>query len=213
MTIRQRLLVALFVAVMYANPTFSASQSQVLGEASSRPPKVLDPDGGAHTPQEVVVEPRVLGQTHYVPVYSHVYTGDRATPFNLTATVSIRNTDPHLPILIKAVDYFNTEGKMVRRFLPEPKMLAPMASLGFSIPESDTTGGSGANFLVQWRARKPVFPPLVESVMIGTRGQQGISFTSRGVALSTIQPISTRKPPEPERAPSSGEIDSRAPEP
>jgi hypothetical protein len=33
------------------------------------------------------------GQTVYVPVYSHIYSGDREQPFYLAATLSIRNTD------------------------------------------------------------------------------------------------------------------------
>jgi hypothetical protein len=45
---------------------------------------------------------------------------------------------------------------------------------------ADESGGSGANFIVVWRADKPVNPPLAESVMIGTQGNQGVSFTSRG---------------------------------
>ena len=33
------------------------------------------------------------GQTVYVPVYSHIYHGDKETPYYLAATVSIRNMD------------------------------------------------------------------------------------------------------------------------
>ena len=33
------------------------------------------------------------GQTVYVPVYSHVFSGPRNIPFLLAATLSIRNTD------------------------------------------------------------------------------------------------------------------------
>jgi hypothetical protein len=38
--------------------------------------------------------------------------------------------------------------------------------------------GSGAKFLVHWRADQPVSEPIVESIMIGTQMQQGISFIS-----------------------------------
>jgi hypothetical protein len=34
------------------------------------------------------------GQTVYVPIYSHIYSGLKGRPFNLAATLSIRNTDP-----------------------------------------------------------------------------------------------------------------------
>ncbi len=46
--------------------------------------------------------------------------------------------------------------------------------------ESDLRGGSGANFIVKWKADVPANRPIIEAVMIGARGQQGISFTSRG---------------------------------
>ena len=48
------------------------------------------------------------GQTIYVPAYSHIYSGNRETPFLLTATVSIRNTDPKHQITITLVDYYET---------------------------------------------------------------------------------------------------------
>ena len=33
------------------------------------------------------------GQTVYVPIYSHIYSGNKARPFDLAAILSIRNTD------------------------------------------------------------------------------------------------------------------------
>ncbi len=56
----------------------------------------------------------------------------------------------------------------------------PLESLRYIIPESDESGGSGANFIVEWHSDKPVNRPIIESIMIGTKSSQGISFTSRG---------------------------------
>ncbi|MBU4263957.1 MAG: DUF3124 domain-containing protein [Proteobacteria bacterium] len=53
----------------------------------------------------------------------------------------------------------------------------------YIVKESDTQGGLGAKFLVRWQADKTVNAPLVETVMIGTKMQQGISFTSRAIVL------------------------------
>jgi hypothetical protein len=58
--------------------------------------------------------------------------------------------------------------------------LKPLESLVYIVKESDMRGGSGANFIVKWKADVPVNMPVLEAVMIGARGQQGISFTSRG---------------------------------
>ena len=51
------------------------------------------------------------------------------------------------------------------------------------IAEGDEGGGSGANFIVKWKAATEVDPPIIESIMIGAQSSQGISFTSRGRAI------------------------------
>ena len=123
------------------------------------------------------------GQTIYVPAYSHIYSGNREKPFLLAVTVSIRNIDPKNPISITSINYYETQGKLLKIYLEKPAVLAPLGSLRYIVPEGDKTGGSGANFIVEWRSDKPVNPPIVESVMIGTQSQQGISFTSRGQVI------------------------------
>ena len=120
------------------------------------------------------------GQTVYIPIYSHIYSGDKERPILLAVTVSIRNTDPDRWIQIDKVDYYDTEGNLVRKYLNLPMQLRAMASTRFVVPESEKGGGSGANFIVQWSAQQAVSPPVIETVMISTRMQQGISFTSRG---------------------------------
>jgi hypothetical protein len=120
------------------------------------------------------------GQTVYVPVYSHIYSGDTERPFLLTAILSIRNTDPRGPIVLTAVDYHDSEGKFIRKYLDKQMELKAMASTRFIVKESDRRGGSGANFIVKWQSQSPVNPPILEGVMIGTQMGQGISFTSRG---------------------------------
>jgi len=127
--------------------------------------------------------PKYKRQTIYVPVYSHIYVGSQVRPFDLAVTLSIRNTNADESIIITVADYYDSEGKLVKPFLNQSHILKPMATLRFPIPETDREGGSGANFIVKWHAEKPVNAPLVESVMIGTRSQQGISFTSRGVVI------------------------------
>jgi len=123
------------------------------------------------------------GQIIYVPVYSHIYTGNREKPFLLAVTLSIRNIDPKHQISITVVDYYETQGRLLKKYLDKPATLNPLESIRYIISERDTTGGSGANFIVEWKSDKFVNPPIVESIMIGTQSSQGISFTSRGRAL------------------------------
>ena len=120
------------------------------------------------------------GQTIYVPAYSHIYSGNREQPFLLAATLSIRNIDPNHQIKITIVNYYETQGKLLKKYLNKPVILTPLESLRYIIPEKDKSGGSGANFIVEWKSDKFVNPPIVESIMIGTQNQQGVSFTSRG---------------------------------
>jgi len=124
------------------------------------------------------------GQTIYVPAYSHIYSGNREKPFLLTVTLSIRNIDPEHEIKITIVDYYETQGKLLKKYLDKPVALSPLESLRYVIAESDKSGGSGANFIVEWKSEKPANPPIVESVMIGTKTQQGISFISRGQVVT-----------------------------
>jgi len=123
------------------------------------------------------------GQTIYVPVYSHIYIGSQEKPFLLTATLSIRNIDPYQQIIITVVDYYETQGKFLKKHLDRPVLLNPLESIRYVIPERDKTGGSGANFIVEWKSEDLANPPIVESIMIGAQSSQGISFTSRGRAI------------------------------
>jgi hypothetical protein len=123
---------------------------------------------------------RSTGRTVYVPVYSHVYTGNRALPVNLATTLSIRNTDPANPVTITGADYYGSSGKLLRRMLAKPVSLGPMASTSIFIQEKDTSGGFGASFLVRWHSARPVSSPIIECLMIGAYSGLGISFVSPG---------------------------------
>ena len=65
-------------------------------------------------------------------------------------------------------------------FLPGVSYAIALMSTRYIIMEGDKTGGSGANFIVKWKATQKVNPPIIEGVMIGTHSGQGISFVSRG---------------------------------
>jgi len=120
------------------------------------------------------------GQTLYVPIYSHIYSGVKGRPFDLAATLSIRNTNPRNPITLVSVKYYDSDGKLVEDYLKKPKQLNALVSTRYIITEDDKAGGSGANFIVVWKSDQKVNPPIIEAVMIGTHSGQGISFLSRG---------------------------------
>lgn len=119
----------------------------------------------------------------YVPVYSHIYHGNREAPIDLAVTISIRNISPRHSVTITAADYHDGKGKRLSSYLDAPKTLAPLSAFRFVVQQSDRAGGSGACVLVRWKGEKTTPPPLVEAVMIGTQNQLGISFLSRGIPL------------------------------
>lgn len=126
-----------------------------------------------------------MGQTIYVPIYSYIYHDDRKQTYNLTATLSIRNTDLTNPIIITSVRYNDSAGKLVRQYLERPIQIAALASTNFVIDSSDNSGGLGANFIVEWVAQTEVSSPVVEAVMISSSFQQGISWLSPGKVIKS----------------------------
>ncbi len=133
------------------------------------------------------------GQTLYVPVYSHIYHHNRQEIFELAVTLSIRNTDLTNPIIVTSVRYHNSEGKLVKQYLERPIQLDALASTDFFINRNDTSGGLGANFIVEWVAQTEISEPIVEAVMIGTDFQQGISFISPSKVIKSQNNYSNPK--------------------
>ena len=119
----------------------------------------------------------------YLPVYSHIYHIHEHRTFDLTITVSIRNVSLTDTVYITQADYYNTIGDNIRSYMKTPIYLKPLETSEIVIAEQDIEGGSGANFIFEWAKTNEKNPPLFEAVMISTYGQQGISFTTRGVQI------------------------------
>lgn len=145
------------------------------GEGKEEPAAAVTDSGDREAPGPVAVS-----QAVYVADYAHIYHGSERTRYPLTTTLSVRNTDPERSIAVNSVRYYDTEGDLARRFLEKPRRLGPLGTAEFVVAEHDISGGSGANFIVEWSADRPVSPPLIEAVMISTRQGQGLSFTTRG---------------------------------
>jgi hypothetical protein len=75
------------------------------------------------------------GQSLYLPVYSHLYHGEfnsktgKPSETLVSTHVSIRNTDPKLAIRVNSARYYDTEGKLLREYLPKPKSVPPLGTL------------------------------------------------------------------------------------
>lgn len=166
-------------------------------EAPPPPPPVEDvpePPAEAHPAGESRL------RTVYVPAYSHLPgTKETAKPSMLSVLLSVRNIDSVATITLTHVDFFDTDGERVRRYLKQPRELRPLQTAEFSVDTWDPTGGSGANFLVFWEGPSDAHPLLTEAVMTGQIGAGWVGFTSRGVELdrrpeaTQVQPTA---PPE-----------------
>lgn len=132
--------------------------------------------------------PTALGQQLYLPIYSHIWHGDsdregQAAKTLVSVAVSIRNTDASKPIRILSAQYFDTDGKKLREYVPTPKVIGPMGTYEIFVPRSDDSGGSGANFVIRWKADKPTSVPLVQAVHANLPAGRAIAFTTSAVEI------------------------------
>lgn len=121
-------------------------------------------------------------QKVYIPIYSEIYQRSRDDKTLLTATLSIRNTSETDSLFLGRVDYFNTTGALVRKYLDQPIYLKPLETIDYVINEADETGGTGANFIISYY-KKPNLTPLFQAVMIGGLGNNSFSFTTNGMEI------------------------------
>jgi len=130
----------------------------------------------------IPIESVVAGQTVYVPVYSHIY-AQGGKPFLLETTLSVRNLDPNKSINITSVQYYDTHGKLLEKYIKKPMQLDPLETTEFLVAQKKIEGGSGANFMVEWVSDTKVNKPVIETVMVGIDGQTSISFVRPGIEI------------------------------
>ena len=132
------------------------------------------------------------GQTLYLPIYSHLYHGDvhsktgKPSETLVSTHISIRNTDPVQSMRVTSARYFNTDGRLLREYLASPRSIPPLGTHELYVPRSDSSGGSGANFLISWTAEKAINPPLVEALHADIREARTLLF------VTTARPIQVR---------------------
>lgn len=128
----------------------------------------------------------LLNGSSYLSVYSEIYSQTEHRTHDLTATVSMRNINTADTIFLSKAAYYNTEGSLIRDYFDHPIFIAPMETVEIIIDERDQAGGSGANFLFNWHILPGSNAPHFEAVMISTSGQQGLSFTTRGLLINPL---------------------------
>ena len=143
------------------------------------------------TDLETIVQQDIVtarGQKIYIPAYSNIQGAEEDSSILLSINLSVRNTDPSKAINLSYVDFYNTGGSLSKRFLSSPLIIEPMATKHFYIAQSDTIGGIGANFYLEWVADTIVNEPIVEAIMLGSNGSQGFSWSSKGLVVRQFIP-------------------------
>jgi hypothetical protein len=77
------------------------------------------------------------------------------------------------------VDYYDSNGKLIKSFVSESLKIKPMAATYFFIRMPDLSEGWGAKVLIRWQAQSMVNEPIVESVTVGL-GTHSISIIRQG---------------------------------
>ncbi|QHI37144.1 hypothetical protein IMCC3317_25220 [Kordia antarctica] len=116
----------------------------------------------------------------YLSIYAQIYSLSEHKKHNLTAMVSLRNTSDEDTIYVLKARYYDTHGVLVRTYFDKPIFLAPLETAEIIIDEKDISGGTGSNFIFEWKTPNGCSEPLFEGVMNSTMGQQGLSFTTQG---------------------------------
>lgn len=116
----------------------------------------------------------------FLSIYSQVYMRTDQDYTDLTATVSLHNPNTTDTVFVDRAVYYNTQGNPIRTYFKNTIFIKPMETVQIVIDGIDNEGGTGANFIFDWKIRPDVSAPLFEAVMISTYGQQGISFVTEG---------------------------------
>ncbi|WP_162944989.1 DUF3124 domain-containing protein [Flavisolibacter nicotianae] len=122
--------------------------------------------------------------TVYVPIYSHSYMVNGKRPTDFAATLSIRSTDFRDSIFVSNIDYYNSKGELIKKYINKVLLLKPMHSSEFIVEEADRAGGAGAYFIVNWSSKYGISEPLVQAIMLSTDGSLGFSFKTDGIKIS-----------------------------
>jgi hypothetical protein len=120
----------------------------------------------------------VKGQTLYLPISTSYMAGDYA--FDVRPTIFIHNTDADHAINIVRIDFYNTSGKLVEKYLEKPLKLNPAAGTYIRVKNLlSGEEGAASHFIVQWQAETKVNDPIIRGLMLGASGTRGYTFETQ----------------------------------
>lgn len=121
----------------------------------------------------------------YVPAYSNLYYEKDVRKTYFTVILSLRNITFTDTIYFDRIEYYDSEGKLLRGFSNKVLVLRPMESFEYIVESTDKKGGPGANFVVSYSGKSDLKnPPYIEAVMLGNIDGYGFSFSSPGIEIN-----------------------------
>lgn len=139
----------------------------------------INPENWAKRKTSIKLDDALVYGKSYLSIYSQIYSISEHRRHNLTAMASLRNTSDTDTIYLTKASYYGTEGQLIRRYFDYPIYLKPLETVDIIIDELDVEGGTGSNFIFEWKTPKNCPEPLFEGVMNSTMGNQGLSFTTQ----------------------------------
>lgn len=125
-----------------------------------------------------------IQQDVYVPAYSDIYYETENNKTYLTVILSLRNISYTDTVYFDKIEYYGSSGNLIRKYIDKPLMLRPMESMEYIVNAADKEGGTGANFVVGYRAKSDLLNhPFIETIMMGNLDNYRFSFSSKGVPI------------------------------
>jgi hypothetical protein len=127
----------------------------------------------------------VINESVYVPAYSDLYYESQEKKTFFTVILSIRNISFTDTLYFTDIDYYNSHGKLLRKYIDQVLVLRPMESMEYIVEEAEKEGGAGANFVVSYSANANLINhPFIETIMMGNLDNYRFAFTSPGVRIN-----------------------------
>jgi hypothetical protein len=131
-------------------------------------------------------EPLAVSGSYYVPAYSSVSMSEGRLHADFSVTLSVHNASETQLLVVRRIAYFDTAGALVENYLKAPVALKPFSTVEVFVPASDSRGGTGANFVVDWAATGEIAEPVVEALMMGSLANRHFAFISQGRPIRVI---------------------------
>jgi hypothetical protein len=128
----------------------------------------------------------ISGEQVYVPIYTSIVHEDGNQTLRLDTTLAIHNINTDRKITVTRADYYNAEGKLIKKYLEKPLVLGPLQATSIVVTRSKAPGGSAVNFLVEWQADQEVNSPVIEALMVNASSNLGVSFTATGRVVKRL---------------------------